>query len=711
MALRAGNVFHFLFSATDQDDIDPATIVVEDVPYAAVPAAGAPYPQALRIRFGLNATAQGRRPRVRPPGPGLLRFIADPGKVPPSSANATAANYSRNWPLVGTMMLTLSDHDGTRKRFAEIAGLPVTPSHLWFSKVELSSQFLFTTLGQLRDPPVIPGQTGRVARTDAAWLRTTVAGFLKGVNTPLVAAGAAPADDDQRVIANWPMAVMDAASGLYELVVSAAFDGVPFDGTYADYETPAGIGKFDPAHPRFGAIPARLVYRALRTHGTIGDMGDAETARVPAEAILKTGTSEVSYFPIRFTRIWKPEEERSVYLPSQVVTVAAANGSAVPGFTQRLPSHGMLYVTATSIQLLAGRDVTLTLHDRATDLTAPGGAVLLPAQASRQMTWLTGGVPNVWQDLGDSGPLVVDCGATPHVLLRRRMMHEIAYDRGVRPEPGGAKCTYMSMRRAVRALVNNRVAGGRLNFECYFDRANHAKGRNTETTRALVREALDDGAPPVLNGQPDPFGEVGAEASKLLRTLNAIFPTLVAAEPGPGADPPTLGGQPATYGRTAYYVWQSGIDLFQDNPSRRAFADGWVGGGGPGALVVLGLAADYTVNPGTTVQRPAGMSDADFTHLIVNDMMAGNLRPGAALQFWESATNLTSIRARNLVGAATGHSPIFLRYIVANGANVGMRVIDQTGEVDCPVETVAGKKKLRWDGFRPDIWIASNWIE
>ena len=50
----------FLFPVADQANITANTIVATDVAYATAPAAGAPYPQALRLTFGVRLISPSR---------------------------------------------------------------------------------------------------------------------------------------------------------------------------------------------------------------------------------------------------------------------------------------------------------------------------------------------------------------------------------------------------------------------------------------------------------------------------------------------------------------------------------------------------------------------------------------------------------------------------------------------------------------------------
>ena len=706
MALRSGNPFYFLFSTADQVRIDSQSITVEDVPYAAAPISGNPYPQSLRIRFSLSNT-QGSAPQIRPLGPGLMTFHADtiPGKSIPTPAQATAANYG-NWPTTGTLRLTLRDPEVV-ERLSSLSGLPAVPNHLWYSKVKLTQSFLFQSLAALREVKAIGGKTLTLPPPPSdAWVRNAIVGFLKGNFSAELKAGAQPSEDSQATV-EMPSLEVTQQTGAFDLYVTCAFDGIPFDGEYKDYDVPTGVAPWEAAHPRYGAIPARLVYRALRTTGS-GNMIDAGAGNIVPDTVLAPSSvpGVPDYIPVRFTRVWKAVEDRSVHFPSQVVRAEQLTSVSPLVVDQRLPSHGILFIAITPIHRLTSSDFRVSLSNPSNN-------------PQRQMWWLLGNVPEVWRDPASDSPVTItlppaNAPATsiPHVVVRRRMGQEVIYDRKGRPS--GLGCTYFSLRRVVRALVNNRIAGGRLNFEVYYV-GNTRKRQNLQTTRDLVNEALGREADnsftgnAVFEGKPDHTGQPAEQAPTLIPVLKAMFHDPVALQPPPGGDPQF------TEGRTAYAVWQSMTPEFEGNATRRAFDPAWLGGGGPGALIALGLAADYAVNPDQTVVRAQAQSDVSFRSSVAVAMLtAGTLEPGASLQFWVLFSDLTDIRNRTVAGRGnlTGHSPIFLRYAGPAGNPTGIYVLDQTGqEALCARTGAAGSFILPWDGYNPQAWIAANWLE
>lgn len=706
MPLRPGNPFYFLFSRDDQSSIDASSLVVTDIPFSADPLITDPYPQSLRIQFSL--TSGGRTPKLRPLGPGLVTFHFDPapGLEPPDPKDAVVENYDK-WPTTGRLRLTFKDPK-VIERIRQITGQPVAPSDVWYSNVKITKNFLFETLPKLPIGKVIQDKKDSVPPGTPEAVKQTVSGFLKGRLFARLISGAQSSGDSQ---VTWEMPELAPnATGTFDFYITTGFAREPFDGEKADYENRNNLtSDWEPAHPHNGIMPARLIYRNLRTH-SLGNLIDADAGNPVPDRILATRSDVVEYYPVRFTRIWKPEEDCSVHFPSQVVTATRlVDGQKT---VQRLPAHGVLFLSMTPLENLGGARFSIQLAN-------PG------AKVEREMWWVDGGVANVWQDAALNAPVVVNPPPAtqtvqniPHIQLRRRMGQEIIYDRKHRPTGFGAACTYFSLRRTVRALINNRIAGGRLNFEVYYVN-NVVQGANKGATRTLVIDAIGSAAASVVfNGRPNHRAgenndaDIGVAALSLRPVLEKLFPDFVEPQDGSFPTPPQT-----TEGKVAYALWQTLILQFQASGTRRLYADHLIGGGSPAALQQLNLASDYAVNPGQTTIRQPGESDASFRSRLVDDMLAGNLQPGAPLQFWELFSDLEDIRNRRVPPPSdpktqqAGHSPIFLEYRGPAGSPTGMAVLDQTGVQFCDRKGNAGLYILPWDGFDPQVWIAANWME
>ena len=701
MALRDGNLFYFLFSPADQARIDATHVTVEDAPHAAVPGVGAPYPQSMRIRVRL--TAPGLPPRVRPIGPGFLSFVAASAEgsrtVLPMPGEVDFTAY-HTWRTRGALRLDVDPY--VLERLMTLTGLPVVPNVFWYEPVDLTSTFLSQALAGLRPPKPMQGRKPIAAPpASAVWIQHATSGFLRGRYVAQVVSAPQAAGDSQAIVEMPSLAPIAPGSLEYELRVTCAFDRTPHDGEYKDYAVADGVTAFDPAHPRHGAVPARLVYGRLRAPSSGPPLIDGDPGQAVADALRVPTPSGHDYYAFRFTRVWKPIADVSVHFPSQVVEITpAAPGSAGAAIAQRLPSHGVLWIARTPIEALVGARLTLRT----------------PAdQPVREMRWLAGGTPEVFRDVAEADtplqvlplPSPADAAAIPHIVMRRRMSQEVIYDRKYRPT--GSVCTYFSLRRVVRALVNNRIAGGRLNFEVYYTRQNGLAGEQDEITETLVREALGGDGNRVLGGAPSHRGAAAVLAPTLRPVLARLFPDVVAPQPGPGAEPTE------SEGRAAYAVWQSMYPEFQDHSTRRNYDPDWRGGGGPGAMLVLRCAAGYAVHPNTTLTRSPSEADVAFRSRIVGAMLTpGTLQPGAVLQFWVEFSSLQKLRAGTVPAGANlvGHSPIFSRYEGDAANPTGIWVLDQNAqEALCTPTGAAGARALPWGGYVPDVWIASNWTE
>ena len=129
--------------------------------------------------------------------------------------------------------------------------------------------------------------------------------------------------------------------------------------------------------------------------------------------------------------------------------------------------------------------------------------------------------------------------------------------------------TYMSLRRTVRALVDNRIAGGRLNF---------GVASTSALTRGIIHRAwlgTPASAGIVADNQPPVTTNVGQEsdAVKLIPVLEAFFPGNAQQYPFAGmpANPVIL-----TRGRMLHDLWQSRLDEMSAPSHRANFSDAGV---------------------------------------------------------------------------------------------------------------------------------------
>jgi hypothetical protein len=666
----------FLFSAGDQANIDLASIVVEDIGYAAAPDPSQPYPQAMRVFFRTDPTAA--LPQVRPLFPGKLRFIADPGApgiIPTAGqVNFTPAAYA-GWQTLGTLHVSLDPKRQEDLR-DHAPALEVLPNLVWYSPVRITSDFLFVTLrnGLRKDRVPLPAG-GYIGTNHVDWAKHAIAGFLAGRYTPSLNLDASASADDVITQAMPDVELTAVMTGDAELVVTAAFTRTPQDAPDGDFDALGpGVDRANPAHPAHGVIPARHIYRSLRNK-----LIDATPAA--ATAVLSDWPQAPRYFALRFTRTWQSIENCSVHFPAQRVRVEQQHDGTLLA-EQRLPAHGVFYLK----------------QDRP---GPPPMAVPGPPQVRLsllgEMRWLNGATPNSWRTKAATQPLDLDLAAvaSPHICVRRPMSEEIMAEPEIKPgeEPGGENlCTYLSMRRSVRALVNNRICGGRLSF---------GRGSTSQPTSQLMANAWSStGATARLlaHNQPPSNGPATRARTHLEPILSAFFPTVQA-------------GHTLDDGKIAYNLWQTIIDAFQEAATRNDFDNAHIGRGAAGALVSTQLASAFEVDP---IRNP-GESDDHYFDRVVGEMLAG-VEPGAAMQFWRWDTDFQAAKSRNDIGPVPpwrGHSPLFVGYTTDAAGNIdGITVIDQFGESDCPIErTASNSRRIAWHEVHVEIWTASNWDE
>jgi len=664
----------FLFSDADAERIDASSIVVEDLP------ATGDFPMAMRVRFRVS---RGGAPQIRPLLPGHMRFIVNPnapGSLPtPITVNFTDAYNT--WKVVGTLLIN-DVSTGVGAVLASLApGLPVKPNRVWYSPVRLSKEFLFNTVcrrsGAGLPKVAIPlANGGKVS--DSNWQRFALAQFLAGRYTPELQ----PSSDAatyQGIVLDMPLVELVNANE-YAITVCTALAQNAKDAPDGDWDP--GIAdkaerdtrRLQASHPRNGAIPARLVYQALS-----GEMAPvADPAATPArDTIVRSTTGGYTLDFLRFTRAWQPTEDCSIHFTRQTVRFESDAGEYLGD--QPLPAHGILF-----------RDLTLTSPSSGLRVSVNGG-----------MKWLLWS-DQVWRQMGATTPVEIDqwanSGQLAHIVLRLSMSDAMLADPN-RPDPGGFTCTYLSLRRAARALVDNRIAGGRLNFGVDI---------TSKPTRELIGEAFEIAneewentnkrvrVSAVANNAPDPSGDPETEAPKLIPLLEAFFPTNAPQQSIPN---PPANAEIFTVGRMAYSLWQTLREDFTENTTQRNFDINHLGRGGPGAAVALGLAT-YVLNP---IQQANETEDAYITR--VHTALIGNVQPGAALQLWNDAAKYESLRQRIFI-AISGHSPVFVKFQGPASQPDEFIIIDQRGESP---DAIQWQPAVRI-GF-PDIWIAANWVE
>ncbi|MBV6431979.1 MAG: hypothetical protein IANPNBLG_02112 [Bryobacteraceae bacterium] len=684
---------YFPFSLTDQQRIDSASVVVTDLPYASGIAPGVAQPQSMRLTFRVLDPSNGP-PALRPMVPGTLQYMPGGAGALPTPADIQfladgsldPAPYA-GWNTTGSIFVTVSDAKVAADYTALATGLEVVPNRFWYSPVVLGFDFLSQTLlnGLDKTSIVADAAAGTITKPSAAeWKGIAVSSMLGGQYTPkLNRAGGTRIQDD---IAKYPMpTVVMAADGTVTLIITCAryeaFRDGPaslFDDVLAQAQD---LPETDPSHPRNGMVPARHVYRKLQA-GLIdrGIPGDfiAETA----DAMLADWPAAPRYFPIRFTRVWQPQPECSGWFMLANIQILDGNGTEL--LRQRMPSHGMFYLSQAPTD---------------PDALPPFVQVALLGPLKLQ----SGSLDRPWMLPASTlaQPAALTTGSIPHFLARLPMHIGVVLE-----TPDAIRdnvfCVFASLRRVVRAWIDNRICGGRLVFR-------------TALTSAGARKLIDNslGVVPRQNVWPSgPFGDRVAEPDlttglfQMRDILEIFFPAEApVCTVGGTTDRPTV----YTVGGVAYRLWLTAVEAFESNATKCNFPDEHVGRGAPAALVYLGL-GHYQVNP-----APAA-PDAEMNGYIavnVAEMLSGGLVSGATLQFWDRNNDYSKIVARQMLSSenleSIGHSPIFSTYLPSADAAESIVVMDHHLDwTDCPVKDGGA---LSWAGFEPQVWLAANWDE
>lgn len=696
--------------------LDPAALALlegplaaADEPYAQAPADAEARPQSLLLTGRMRAGSTGLPLRCRPLFPGRVLFRGTGPGTRPQPGDVAPAAYP-GWATQGVLLVDLLDATGKAvnqdvllRWNGTLAGAlgEAAPTRMWYAPVRIPAEFLFDALPLLapREAPP-PGTDGQLTQGH----RQRISEFLGGTWGPVLRPPSRTGDGgaDDPVPGPWmPRLVEDAGRGI-SLRITAATVVNPFDGTMAELAAAAGVNVSGdhPAYPANAAVPARLVYQTVAAAGGL--------AQPLPEAV---GTASREYRRLKVTRIWTPEPDCSVHFPAQVIVLRRADGSEAA--RQRLAAHGLLFHGFQSAD--TARSLTLTLTDM-----SPGG--------SHPLRWLIGGhvgdddrFGQAWQRPAAVAPVPVDLTGPDgaHVIARLPMSRAVfAADTQPFPKACANCCTYLSMRRSVRALIDNRIAGGRLSSD--GNRTKAVTSKLIDSAMAPHRRqfflALDDFRKEgklaagrletsvlVANGSPAIDQKEGTDnrARFFLPFWEAFFPDLMAEQEVLGYPPLK---ERMRRGKVAYCVWQSAGYRFADPHLARNFKDGWVGRGAPGGLVASGLSDGLFVDGPDVEGRDLTPAERDA---MVAPLIRRTLTPGSVLQYWGTLTWFNYVRARN-EGWAKGHSPIFLRVDPEQGGNpTGITVVDHNGTTAKELHDVNGAPQLG----SAQIWIAAEWNE
>lgn len=718
----------FPLDAVDQQRVVTNSLVVNETAWTQSPAPGAAYPQSLDLKFNVNDPAQGP-PRLRLTFQGLVRFIPDdPVRVPavadidfPAETNAANLAIVRNkleqWDLTGAMVLTPSNRDKDRVGQSS-AGLLIVPTALHFSKVRISAEFLVKllktrapSLGKLLNLPKLP-------KTNPTWFAHAVHYFLSGrLPVPVNWGGnndgtdddaARPASGNDLDVMPFLDMVNDTMRpdyGRVHLVISAWNHAHPRDGHAATEKDP--LGDFyppntavpnihSPNHRANGMMPAAAVLQQFSLNATLMD-----DAGVVADKVVR---SLGGYRMLRLTRIATNNthylKEYSTYMTHQVLRLEDTSGTLLGRVP--LPAHGIAFVPQTVLGQVQQAQAALE-----------GGAKWLLFDTG------VASDPPAWRRMGDTQPVSVDWRVEicPRLIVRKPMADAVLDDKQ-RPGVDAAACSYYSLRRVVRALVDNRICGGRLN---YMPRS------TARDTRTLMSEYLgaslammlaDDGPPTQVVDQSDaPPAQgtdlrVGTQAARLLPVLRRFFPD----------DAPTSDGSVPNLiqGDVMYGLWQSTARAYIANATKASYPIDYIGRGAPGALAYVGL-AELVYNPDGPM---ANESPSHYSKRVVNHLATGLVK-GAPMQAWKFTSTFEAIRTLDTqhdifryptpLSVGFGHSPIFDGYDRPQRPHAQISIIDQNtpggdSQYTC-LDNGIDEFSINFYRESCEMWFGCNWIE
>lgn len=709
----------------DQARVVPDSVQIEEEPPVAQPLPEGIYPQTLTLRFRVRDPLQGA-PEVVPLFPGMLRFIADPGGTLPTPGEVSPANY-QNWTTRGLLSNSAAEKTFRGTVEAAGAGLAVVPNIAWFGPVRLTSNFLFSNLGRSAQPTNSPGSA----------LRKRISNFLRGDFTLRLKLGATRAQDD---VVTQRMPVMDmAGDGWIELRITIARRQTTLDGPSelldAIYGPPVDMARVArlPSHPLHGVIPARYVYREVARQGNLIDFGGPLATAI--ENDWDVDPTLLRYFPIHFRRIFAVAPESSVHFPwnaARIMPVPELPESVITEL--RLPTHGVVFLPLTQEQAQA--------------TTYLVSLVPSPDAGVEHELRLLLHTPESWREKAGPGPVFIDLQGATALQVRRRMKVEMLVEPAEAPR--GDRCTYLTLRRSVRALINNRILGGRLNSTV-------SQPRNTlreHLVAVMAGATYPAGMFPVrfFDDADTLFNEqewrqlMGNNVNRLFTSNKAqgirpdspaargrrLEPFLIAFFPTPApqevfVDAPPADAEIWPLGKVVYHLWQTLTAEFFDDRTKRNFRNVHVGRGGAGALVASALAAGYVSAPDPFPLRAAANPADAVAHmnLLVANLLQ-NGEPGAICQFYSRHLDFVEIAGARQpppdFGAegAYGHSPVFIQSVPVDASlpEGGALMVDQFGLHIWPIASVEEPfqghiaRLIRWiDGHAERVWAAANWDE
>lgn len=631
----------------------------------------------LQMDFVISDPQNGA-PQIRPSWPGRIDFQPDPGypgSAPiPSDVDDALSAYPA-WRTTGTLGCGISrSHVAGLKTAA--GDLEVLPNRAWLFPIRLTPQCLTGWFGEpALGSSMIDLNRNRLHRDSAAYTATALAAFLRGRHA---------IDLQDPTAVSMPTVVMTSA-GEVRLFLALAQTRTSYqDGSVRDVDSLAGeLSRSDPAHPVNGTIAPSRVLRRLSAE-LDGARASDGTLLPLAREVLEPGDGVPPLVPVRFRRTWKKVPNNSRHFPAQRATVHDAT-SGILLFSGRIPHHGVIYF----------RGSTDESHIR---LSVSGGMRWMKGDDDTQPLYrINAGSDEIQYSFGAAGPY-------PEVILRRPMSEEIFEEPAERTK--GAACTYHSMRRTIRALANNRIAGGMLHFPPAADKSFELLQQALGSAAVRIRGDRPDQViqPKKADGSAKTAAEIRAEIGALAATLKPVWEAFFAN-----------GGKAYSLWQSAAAEWYLADDLTL-KPSHADIGD-LRGRGAPGALVYLGLASALHFDPPRLADTSHAPANVDAYAAQMTQAVLAGLRPGALLQFWQRHEGFEILKVRRGTDAErasttlfSGHSPIFKEYLREGSDVSGVRVLDQTRANGVEVD-LQGNGRLSWHGVAPELWIAANWVE
>lgn len=382
--------------ADHQDRMEDITLT--ERPFVGDPSPSEPYPQTLEITF--TPAAGVTEIQLAPCWEGDLFFIADDSTGYPTKADQVVQANAANWSLVGDLVL-VSNRDLGGQAKALLAHTPLlesAPNVVRYSKVRLTTDFLFTTLAQASLKAIVV--EGRLKPYTAQTMHTQlVLQFLKGdAGVPC----AIDPQDSARDFVQQPMPVLMLQAAPLESVLRLSMScrtnllNSWFAARPEDPQIPNSTlvdpalnderhARFSLAHPAHSFVPpralfqdaAQAVYQADHWGSALHTLLAAPLADAAAYRRITLKRPPISGAVRRF-----PSRPYPLY------QLRWLNATAGTSEAQRIPIDGVLYLPLAdgTYRLLASRraddpPITPDLEEFALGLQTPPNKFLdLPLQ-------------------------------------------------------------------------------------------------------------------------------------------------------------------------------------------------------------------------------------------------------------------------------------------------------------------------------------------